>query len=116
MIYFSCVVSVWFELVASSARAGGCLVGGCDGGGGWGKAKVCLVAGKWQGRGWVMLGAENSFAITGKAGVFCEFVHGGAHEDVRPGGGEVDGKAGRATGRQKVGGRDAGEAQYSPRR
>ncbi len=34
---FGCVVPVWFELVASSARAGGCLEGGCDGGGGWGK-------------------------------------------------------------------------------
>ena len=37
-----------------------------------------------------MLGAENSFAITGKAGVFCEFVHGGAHEDVAFGGNTLD--------------------------
>ena len=31
MIYFGCVVSLWFELFASSARAGGCLVAGCAG-------------------------------------------------------------------------------------
>jgi hypothetical protein len=30
LIYFGGVVSVLFELVASSARAGGCLEGGCD--------------------------------------------------------------------------------------
>ena len=29
--YFGCVVSVCFELFASTARAGGCLEGGCDG-------------------------------------------------------------------------------------
>lgn len=31
IIYFGGVISVWFELVAFSARAGGCLVGECDG-------------------------------------------------------------------------------------
>ena len=54
MFYFGCVVSVWFELVASSARAGGCLVGGCDGKGGWGKRKVerekWKVGGEWKGK------------------------------------------------------------------
>ena len=42
MFYFGCVVSVWFEFIASSARTGGCLERGCDGVDGWGKTKVSL--------------------------------------------------------------------------
>lgn len=36
-ICFGYIVSVCYELFTSSARPGGCLEGGCDGWGAWGK-------------------------------------------------------------------------------